>query len=46
MIDCLFKTIGKGIKKSIRVFLSSFRTFTIRKRNTRTGRNLQTGDKM
>ena len=46
IIDCVFKTIAKDIKKSGRFSYPDFGTFTLRKRKARTGRNPQTGEKL
>jgi|TARA_B100001971_G_C18225398_1_gene560052 DNA-binding protein HU-beta len=46
IIDCVFKTIAKDIKKSGRFSYPEFGTFTLRKRKARTGRNPQTGEKL
>ena len=46
IIDCVFKTIAKDIKKSKRFSYPDFGTFTVRKRKARTGRNPQTGEKL
>ncbi len=44
MIDCVFETIAKDIKKSKRFSYPDFGTFTVRKRKARSGRNPQTGE--
>jgi len=46
IIDCVFETIAKDIKKSKRFSYPVFGTFTVRKRKARTGRNPQTGEKL
>jgi len=46
IIDCVFTTIAKDIKKSGRFSYPDFGTFTLRKRKARTGRNPQTGEKL
>src|SRR5437016_12801581 len=43
MVDALFATIGKTIKKEGRFFYPGFGTWTIRQRKARMGRNPQTG---
>ena len=43
-VDATFEHIGKGIKKSKRVQVAGFGTFTVRSRKARKGRNPQTGD--
>jgi DNA-binding protein HU-beta len=43
MIDALFGTIGKTIKKEGRFFYPGFGTWTVRQRKARKGRNPQTG---
>ena len=43
MVDALFMTIGKTIKKEGRFFYPGFGTWTIRQRKARMGRNPQTG---
>ena len=42
-VDATFENIGKAIKKSKRVQVPSFGTFTVRSRKARKGRNPQTG---
>ena len=42
-VDATFEHIGKGIKKSNRVQVAGFGTFTVRSRKARKGRNPQTG---
>lgn len=46
IIDCVFKTIAKDIKKSKRFSYTDFGTFTVRARKARDGRNPQTGEKI
>jgi len=46
IVDCVFETIAKDIKKSKRFSYTGFGTFTVRSRKARTGRNPQTGDKI
>jgi len=43
MVDALFATIGKTIKKEGRFFYPGFGTWTVRQRKARMGRNPQTG---
>ena len=43
MVDALFKTIGKSIKKEGRFAYPGFGTWTVRSRKARKGRNPQTG---
>ena len=43
MVDSLFVTIGKTIKKEGRFFYPGFGTWTVRQRKARKGRNPQTG---
>lgn len=43
MIDALFGTIGKAIKKEGRFSYPGFGTWTVRQRKARKGRNPQTG---
>ena len=43
MVDALFGTIAKTIKKEGRFFYPGFGTWTIRERKARMGRNPQTG---
>jgi DNA-binding protein HU-beta len=43
MVDVLFETIGKTIKKEGRFFYPGFGTWTVRQRKARKGRNPQTG---
>ncbi|HJP17653.1 MAG TPA: HU family DNA-binding protein [Nitrospinota bacterium] len=46
IINCVFITIAKDVKKSGRFSYPGFGTFTVRKRKARTGRNPQTGEKL
>jgi DNA-binding protein HU-beta len=43
MVDALFATIGKTIKKDGRFSYPGFGTWTVRQRKARMGRNPQTG---
>ena len=43
MVDSLFATISKTIKKDGRFFYPGFGTWTVRQRKARMGRNPQTG---
>jgi DNA-binding protein HU-beta len=43
MVDALFGTIGKAIKKEGRFSYPGFGTWTVRSRKARKGRNPQTG---
>ena len=43
MVDALFTTLGKTIKKEGRFTYPGFGTFTVRARKARKGRNPQTG---
>ncbi len=43
MVDALFATIGKTIRKEGRFFFPGFGTWTVRQRKARKGRNPQTG---
>ena len=43
MVDALFGTIGKAIKKEGRFSYPGFGTWTVRQRKARKGRNPQTG---
>jgi DNA-binding protein HU-beta len=43
LVDVLFETIGKTIKKEGRFFYPGFGTWTVRQRRARKGRNPQTG---
>ena len=44
LIDVVFETVGKGIKKDKRFSLPGFGTWTVRNRKPRMGRNPQTGE--
>ena len=44
ILNNAFTIIGKAIKKNKRFSYPGFGTFTVRKRNARTGRNPQTGE--
>jgi DNA-binding protein HU-beta len=46
MVDALFATIGKAIKKEGRFTYPGFGTWTIRQRRARRGFNPQTGSEM
>ncbi len=46
MVDALFATIGKTIKKDGRFFYPGFGTWTVRQRKARKGRNPQTGEEI
>jgi DNA-binding protein HU-beta len=46
MVDALFGTIGKAIKKEGRFSYPGFGTWTVRQRKARKGRNPQTGDEI
>lgn len=43
VVDCIFDTITKALKKNDTVTLVGFGTFKVDKRKARTGRNPQTG---
>ena len=43
LIDCIFDTVGKAIKKDARFSYPGFGTFTVKKRAARKGRNPRTG---
>ena len=43
MVDFVFETIGKKLKKNYQVKLTGFGNFTIRKKQARPGRNPKTG---
>jgi DNA-binding protein HU-beta len=43
VVDAVFETLAKAIKKDKRFTFPGFGTFTVRKRGARTGRNPQTG---
>ncbi len=45
-VDATIAGIAKGIKKEKRFAISSFGTFTVRKRKARTGRNPRTGEEI
>jgi DNA-binding protein HU-beta len=44
MVDALFETISKSIKKEKRFSYPGFGTWTVRERKARMGRNPQTGE--
>jgi len=44
LVDVLFETIGKAIKKEKRFSYPGFGTWTVRERKPRMGRNPQTGE--
>ncbi len=44
LVDALFDTIGKAIKKEKRFSYPGFGTWTVRERKPRMGRNPQTGE--
>jgi len=44
LVDALFETIGKAIKKEKRFSYPGFGTWTVRERKPRMGRNPQTGE--
>jgi len=44
LVDALFETIGKTIKKEKRFSYPGFGTWTVRERKPRMGRNPQTGE--
>jgi DNA-binding protein HU-beta len=44
IIDCVFETTAKAIRKDKRFAFPDFGTFTIRQRKARTGRNPKTGE--
>ncbi len=46
IIDSVFGTISKSIKKEKRFSYPEFGTFNVKKRKARTGRNPQTGEKI
>ena len=46
MVDALFATIGKTIKKEGRFAYPGFGTWTVRQRKARKGRNPQTGEEI
>jgi len=45
-VDCVFSTITKALKKKGTVTLIGFGTFKVAQRNTRKGRNPQSGQEM
>jgi len=45
-VDCVFSTITKALKKKDTVTLIGFGTFKVAQRNTRKGRNPQTGQEI
>ena len=46
LVDAVFETVAKSIKKEKRFSYPGFGTFTVRKRNARIGRNPRTGEKI
>lgn len=46
LLDSIFQTIGKSIKKEKRFSYPDFGTFTVRNRKARKGRNPQTGEEI
>ncbi|MBI4715638.1 MAG: HU family DNA-binding protein [Nitrospirae bacterium] len=44
IIDCIFETASKAIRKDKRFVYPDFGTFTVRTRKARTGRNPRTGE--
>lgn len=46
IVDCVFETIAKDIKKSKRFAYPGFGTFNVKKRKARNGRNPHTGEKI
>ena len=44
VIDCVFETAAKAVKKDKRLAFPDFGTFTVRLRKARTGRNPKTGE--
>ncbi|MBI5197636.1 MAG: HU family DNA-binding protein [Nitrospirae bacterium] len=44
IIDCVFETTAKAIRKDKRLAFPDFGTFTVRMRKARTGRNPKTGE--
>ena len=44
MVDALFETVAKSIKKEKRFSYPGFGTWTVRERKARMGRNPQTGE--
>jgi DNA-binding protein HU-beta len=45
-VDGVFTVVARGLKKSGRVQVAGFGTFTVRKRKARAGRNPQTGERI
>lgn len=45
-INAVFSNMSSGLKKSGRVSIAGFGTFTVRKRKARMGRNPQTGEEI
>ncbi|MBW2703766.1 MAG: HU family DNA-binding protein [Deltaproteobacteria bacterium] len=46
IVDAVFETLSKAIKKDKRFVYPGFGTFTVRKRKARKGRNPQTGEQI
>lgn len=46
VLDCVFSTITKALKKKDTVTVVGFGTFKVSKRNARKGRNPQTGEEI
>lgn len=46
LIDSIFDTVGKAIKKDTRFSYPGFGTFTVKKRAARKGRNPRTGSEI
>lgn len=46
VVDCVFGTIAKALKKNDTVSLVGFGTFKVNKRKARKGRNPQTGEEI
>lgn len=46
IVDAVFTTLSKAIKKDRRFAYPGFGTFSVRKRKARVGRNPQTGEKI
>ncbi|MEE8303393.1 MAG: HU family DNA-binding protein [Candidatus Tectomicrobia bacterium] len=46
LIDCIFSTVGKAIKKEARFSYPGFGTFAVKKRAARKGRNPRTGSEI
>ena len=44
IVDCVFETTAKAIRKDKRLAFPDFGTFTVRLRKARTGRNPKTGE--